>query len=65
MAATRRRRFAQKLHSADPAPALTRWIVAMGVLAVWSRPDMTARARLVQLSQMYACGPAISFLTCF
>ena len=37
----------------------------MGVLAVWPCPAITACARLMQPSQMYTCGPAISFLTCF
>jgi hypothetical protein len=65
IAATWSRRLPQKLHCSVPASSLTIRIVVMGVRTVRLGSAMTASARLTQASQMYACGPAISFSTCF
>jgi len=65
MAATRSRAFPQKLHCPAPGSSPTCWILAIGVLAVRPGAASTVCTRRMQPSQIYALGPAISFLTCF
>jgi len=64
MAATWRGFFPQKLHCSAP-PSSRTWIVAMGVLTVRPGSATTVRAPPMHWPQMYTCGPAINFLTCF
>ena len=65
IAATRLRGFAQKLHCPAPGSPPTAWIPAIGVPTTWPGAASTVCTWRRQPSQMYALGPAISFLTCF